>query len=260
MSEATGHPRRYAVLDILYELTKKELKVRYKNTYLGYLWSLLNPLAFALVLVFAFKLVMRIPIENYALFVVTALFPWQWFSNSVTAATLVFITNGALIRKTAFPRELLVYSVVLNDGVHFMLSIPVIAVLVYAYGQVPSVGWLLWLPPLLVCQAVFVSGIALVVASLNLFFRDLERLIFLAINLLFYLTPVLYSESLIPVEYRIFVSVNPLTPLVQAYRGLFLEQAPQPGHVVGLAINALVVFGLGYLVFWRLRWRFAEVV
>src|SRR2546425_9897030 len=183
-----GGAGSYAVRDILLELTKKEVKVRYKNTYLGYLWSLLNPLASAAVLFFAFKIVMRVPIENYTLFLLAGLFPWQWFSNSVNASASVFIANSSLIKKTSFPRELLVYSVVLNDLFHFLCSVPVIIILLVIHGKSPTLAWLLWLPLLVLCQALLVSGLSLVVASVNLFFRDLERLVGVGGNLLFYLT------------------------------------------------------------------------
>lgn len=260
MTQPRSARQRYVVIDILLELTKKELKVRYKNTYLGYLWSLLNPLALAAVLFFAFKLVMRIPIEHYALFVVLGLFPWQWFANSVNASTLILISNASLIKKTAFPRELLVYSVVLNDLFHFLCSLPVVVLLLAVHGRAPAFGWLLWLPLLLLCQALLVAGASLFVASANLFFRDLERLVGVMINLLFYLTPIVYSESLIPPAYQPYVVASPLAPLVVAYRQVFMDGSVSWWPAVGAAGYAVVFFGGGYMFFRSLRWRFAEVL
>lgn len=248
------------VQDILLELTKKEVKVRYKNTYLGYLWSLLNPLASAVVLFFAFKVVMRVPIENYTLFLLAGLFPWQWFSNSVNASASVFISNSSLIKKTSFPRELLVYSVVLNDLLHFLCSVPVIVVLLLAHGKTPTLAWLLWFPALVLCQALLVSGVSLFVASVNLFFRDLERMVGIAIGLLFYLTPIVYSETLIPVNYRAYIAASPLTPLIVAYRHLFLEGTLVSSTLVLAAAYGALLFAFGYGVFALLRWRFAEVL
>lgn len=252
--------QRYAIGDILLELTKKELKVRYKNTYLGYLWSLLNPLALAAVLFFAFRLVMRIPIEDYAVFVVLGLFPWQWFANSVNASTGILLSNASLIKKTAFPRELLVYSVVLNDLFHFLCSLPVVVVLLALHGKGPTPGWLLWLPVLVLCQAVLVAGASLFVAATNLFFRDLERLVGVGINLLFYLTPIVYSETLIPPAYQPYVLASPLAPLVVAYRRAFLDGTVGWQLVLGAAGYALGAFAMGYGTFRWLRWRFAEVL
>jgi lipopolysaccharide transport system permease protein len=241
-------------------LTKKELKVRYKNTYLGYLWSLLNPLALTAVLFFAFRLVMRVPVENYALFVLLGLFPWQWFANSVSASTGVFVANASLVKKTAFPRELLVFSVVLNDLFHFLCSLPIILGLLRAHGRMPGLAELLWLPALITCQGLMVAGASLLVASTNLFFRDLERLVAVGINLLFYLTPIVYPEALIPPAFQPYVFISPMAPLVVAYRSVFLGNGVSWWVFLGAVGYAGTVFAVGYGVFARLRWRFAEVL
>jgi len=119
--------------DLIVALTQKELKVKYKRSFLGYLWSIANPLALALVFYVAFKVVMRIPIENYTLFLISGLFPWQWFSNSVSSSAMVFVGNASLIKKVNFPRESLVIATVLNDMLHFILSIPVIVIFLFFY-------------------------------------------------------------------------------------------------------------------------------
>lgn len=260
MSKHGNGAQRYFVGDILLELTKKELKIRYKNTYLGYLWSLLNPLVHAAVLFFAFKLVVRIPIENYALFVLVGLFPWQWFSNSVQASARVFLANAALIKKTVFPRELLVYSVVLNDLFQFLCSFPVLLILSALHQRGLGFGGLAWLPLVVACQGVLVAGASLLVATANLFFRDLERLVAVALNLLFYLTPIVYSEELIPPPYRRYVLATPLAPFINMYRGALLGADVAGWAPLVAAGYSAAVFAVGYAAFRRLRWRFAEVV
>ena len=112
-------------LDLIYVLARTQLKARYKNAALGYLWSLAHPLAFAAVFYFVFQVIMPSSRMNMAAFLMTGLFPWQWVGNSVNQGTMVFIDNGALIRKVAFPRYFLPLSMVLQDGWHFLLSLPV---------------------------------------------------------------------------------------------------------------------------------------
>src|SRR4030043_1394579 len=110
--------------DLVLALTQKELKVKYRRSFLGYLWSVANPLALALVFFIAFKVVMRIQIENYTLFLISGLFPWQWFSNSVSSSAMAFVSNASLIKKVNFRSESLVVATVLNDMLHFILSVP----------------------------------------------------------------------------------------------------------------------------------------
>src|SRR4030043_1369754 len=174
-------------IDLITVLTQKEMKVRYKSTFFGYLWSVAYPLAFALVFFIAFKVIMRIQIENYALFLIAGLFPWQWFSNSVNASPTVFLGNASIIKKVNFPRNTLPFMTVLQDMIHFILSIPVIVLFLFLYQKSPSLSWIYGIPLLLVIQFFLTYGVSLVVSSINLFFRDLERLTSIFMMLLFYL-------------------------------------------------------------------------
>jgi lipopolysaccharide transport system permease protein len=246
--------------DLVLVLLSKELKVRYKNTVLGYAWSVLNPLAFAMVLFFVFKVIIRIQVPNYPLFLVTGLFPWQWFQNSVNAANGYFLTNASLIKRVRFPRIVLVFASVMNDMIHFLASVLVILVLMFHYGAMPSVSWLWWLPLLLLAQFLLTFGLATMVATANLFFRDLERLTSVFTLLWFYMTPITYSPSMIPHRLQYVIYVNPMATMILCWRDMFLN-----GHVpLSLLASALassaVMFGLGWLVYEWKKWRFAEVV
>jgi lipopolysaccharide transport system permease protein len=248
------------VVDIIIVLTQKELKVRYKSNVLGYFWSVGNPLAFALVFFVAFKVVVRIPIEDYALFLIAGLFPWQWFANSVNTSPLLFIGNASIIKKVNFPRNLIIFSQVLQDMVHFILSIPVLVLFVFIYGKHPSVSWLYGIPILLVMQFFLTYGVCLFISSTNLFFRDLERLTTIGMTLLFYFTPVIYSETMIPEKYRIYVHANPLASFVMNWRNLLLNGSIDWFLILESLIYSLAIFAIGYVTYKKLYWRFAEVL
>ncbi len=156
--------------DLVVVLTKKEIKVRYKNNVLGYLWSIANPLAFALVFYLAFKLVMKVQVENYALFLIAGLFPWQWFSNSVGVSPTIFLGNGSMIKKVNFPKGAVVLAIVLQDMIHFFLSLPVVVLFLFIYGSSPSWSWIYGVPLLILIQTLLTFGVALTLASINLFF------------------------------------------------------------------------------------------
>lgn len=247
-------------IDVVIVLTHKDLKVRYKSSYLGYLWSVAHPLAFGLVFFFAFKVVMKVKIPYYTLFLVTGLFPWQWFANSITTSINTFLHNGSLIKKVSFPRSILIVSVVLQDMIHFILALPVVVLVKFLYDIPMNAAWLYGVPILLVLHLCLVLGVALAVASVNLFFRDLERLCTIAVTLLFYLTPVVYPDYLIPDKFKPFILLNPMAVLILNWRSLLSH-----GHLDGTYLLASVAYAglalmLGSLIYRKLSWKFAEVL
>jgi len=246
-------------LDLLAVLIHKDFKLKYKRTVLGYFWSVLNPLLFALVCYVAFKTIIRIQVDNYLLFLLTALFPWYWFSNCLNGAPSVFLGNTSLIKKLNFPRSLLLVSQVFLEMIHFVLSIPIILVFVFVYDRTPHLSWFIGIPLLLVIQFSATFGLALLVATVNLFFRDLEKIINIAVTLLFYFTPIIYAETMVPPQYDGIVYLNPFAALMLSWRYLLMDGVLDPGKLVISAAFALVITVLGVFVYKRLSWKFAEI-
>ncbi|MBL9125344.1 MAG: ABC transporter permease [Planctomycetaceae bacterium] len=246
--------------DLLAVLVAKEFKVRYKSTVIGYAWSLMHPLAFALVFFVLFKIVMRFDLPAYSLFLIGGLFPWHWISNTVTSANFAFLGNSSLIKKVRFHRATLVLASVLNELVHFAISIPIVVGFMIYYGRYPTVSWFWWLPALVVMQFAMTFGLALLIATVNLFFRDLERLSTIIMHLLFYVTPVIYPYEKLPPNFRWVLMADPFAPLVLCWQGLFYRGSV-PGEFAALAaLWALVCCLVGYRVYQALVWRFAEIV
>lgn len=246
--------------DLATVITQKELKVRYKSSFFGYLWSIANPLLFAMIYYFIFKLVMRVQIPNYTVFLITGLFPWQWFANSTNNSLFSFISNAQIIKKTVFPRSVIPFSNVLMECLHFLCTIPVIIVFLYIYDMSPSIDWLWGVPLIGLAQILMTFGVSLFLSTLNLFFRDLERFVGLGIMLMFYCTPILYSIDMIPSEYRWMVDYNPLATLVLCWRDLFMN-----GHISYDSLVVLYGYGgvfllIGASVFNKLKYRFAEIL
>ncbi len=247
-------------IDLILVLTQKDLHVRYKSNILGYLWSIANPLAFAFVFYVAFQVIMRIKMEAYVLFLIVGLFPWQWFSNSLATTTTVFLANAGIIKKVNFPRNALPFSLVLQDMIHFLFSLPVIVLFLLIYHKVPHWSWLIGIPIMLVIQFTLTYGLALFISSINLFFRDMERLVGILITLVFYFTPILYPVSMIPEKYRPLIILNPISPLILAWRGLFFEGRLEWMYMlISLGYGVVALF-VGYLVYRKLAWKFAEVL
>lgn len=247
-------------LDLVMVLTQKELKVRYKSSVFGYLWSVGHPLAFAVVFWIAFKVVMRFQMENYTLFLITGLFAWQWFANSVNVSSVTFLGNTSIIKKVNFPKYLLVASSVLQDMLHFLFSIPVVLLFLIAYSKSPTWAWLYGIPLLLLIQYILICGISLAVATLNLFFRDLERIVGILIMLLFYFTPIIYPETMVPEQYRFALDLNFMAPFIIAWRAI-LQDGVFVWRAFGMgAAYAVVIFCAGFWIYRKFSWKFAEVL
>lgn len=246
--------------DLIMLLLAAEIKVRYRSTALGYVWSVLHPLMFTLVFLFAFKVVLKIQIENYTLFLIAGLFPWQAIQNSVCSGSNVFLGNTSLIKRVCFRRHLLVVVSVLNDLVHYCFSLPIIAIMMAVYGVAPT--WqMLWALPLLMLTQFFITlGLSLFVATCNLFMRDLERLVIICMMLWFYVTPILYKEAWIPEQWRWVNYANPLAALIINWRRLFLGMPVEPYGLAVSAAWAIALFAVGYGTYRKLNWRFGELV
>ena len=246
--------------DLLWLLTKKEITLKYKRTFLGILWSLLNPIILAIVLFIAFKIFMRIQMEDYSFFLLAALFPWNWFSASVTMASGTLIGNVQLIKKVRFPRHFLVIATVLGQLVNLLFALPIIVGLAYFYGKEPGINWFLAVPILMVIQFIATTGICLAICMANAYFRDMEYIIGVFITLLFWMTPIVYPLDVVPGPYKVYLTINPLTYLITAWRDIFMANLIDWGNV-GISFGiSLVFFFVGILVFRKLGKRLDEVI
>ena len=220
----------------------------------------MKPLALGAVLFVALKQFVRIDVEDYHLVLLTALFPWVWFQTSVLLATPAFAANGALLKKVPFPRVVLPFSTVLNAGVHFLLTIPVLIVLLAFSDRLPSATWLIGVPILLVVQLALTMGVILVISSVDVFFRDLEHLIEVLLNLLFYVTPILYPLDMVPDRWEPLVQINPLTSLIEAWRDLLMNDALPGADLWPALVFTLAAMVVGREVFRRLEPGFADAL
>jgi len=247
-------------LDLLWLLVTKEVTFRYKRTFLGFLWTLLNPLLTALVFFVAFTIFMRFEIEDFAFFLLAALFPWSWFAGSVTVATGTLTGNVSLIRKVVFPKHLLILSVVIAQMVNFAFTLPVLLGLAFFYDLPPSLNWLIGIPILATVQFAIIYGLGLMVSVANVYFRDLEYMVTVVISLLFWMTPIIYPLSAVPEGARPFLTLNPVSYPIQAWRDLFMHNTLNWPYIgIGL-VTAVVVLLLGHWLFRRMSGRLDEVL
>jgi lipopolysaccharide transport system permease protein len=241
-------------------LVLRELQVRYSNSLLGVVWSLLNPLVMTAIFSIVFAVLMPQPVPAYPVFFLAALLPWNFFAQSLTASTLAIVVSGTLINRVYFPREILPISVVLANGVNFVIALVPLFALVVLF-QVPLRPALIWLPVLVLIQTVLSIGLGLGLSALNTVFRDVQQIVDVAVLPLFFATPVVYSLDAIrdPALRELLVLVNPMAALVSAYRTVVHGgSTPDLGQVAVTALTAALVLIVGWLLFRRLSPSFAD--
>lgn len=250
--------RIYDYRELLKTSIKKDIGGKYKNSFLGVLWSFVNPLLQILVYAIIFPLIMKSDIENYVVFMVCGLIPWNYFSTVINRASFVMIENGNIIKKVYFPREILPLSLVTSETVTFLISSILILLFTFGYGLGLTVN-ILFYPLVLLVQFVLLLGISLFVSSITVYFRDLQHLIGVFLQLLFYGTPIVYAVDSIPENFAWILNLNPMTYIIDAYRDIFYNQTMPDlkGLLIVFAI-AIIICVVGYFIFNKLQRRFAE--
>lgn len=263
MSDLTLSPqgqRLIYVRDLLRELVVRDIKLRYKRSVIGIIWSLFNPLAQLLVFNFVFSLVLPLDIPNYATFVFVGLLSWTWFSSSLFQATEAIVNNPDLIRHPGFPPAILPIVTVTTHFIHFLIALPVLFIfLLLADVQLDIT--LLGLPLLVALQFLFTLGLAYFLAAVHVTFRDTQHLLNISLMLAFYLTPIFYDAGVIPDRYRVLYNLNPMVHIVEAYRAMLIyAQWPHIWPLLLLALLTSVLLFTGYALFVHMSYRFAEEI
>jgi ABC-type polysaccharide/polyol phosphate export permease len=256
---------------LIYNLVMRELKVRYKNSVLGFVWSLLNPLAMMIVFTLVFGVLWpNGDIEKYPLFLLCGLVPWQFFSNSVMSSINSIVGNGNLVKKVYFPREVLPIATVLANLVNFLLAFIVLfgVLIVFQSNFSP---WLWMLPLVILIQTCFTLGIAFFLSTINVFYRDTMMVMDVVMLAWFFLTPIFYSIELVPATMeignmvidlrRLLYILNPMASIINMYRDLlYWGYRTDLDFFLRTALTSLVVLAFGYWFFIRYSNRFGEEV
>ncbi len=239
-------------------LILRELKARYRGSILGFLWTFLNPLLLLGVYALVFSIYFRIQMEHYAGFMFAGLLPWIWFSSSLIEGTNAITSGGSLITKVLFPGQLLPLVKVGSNLMNFLLSLPILFVFLGFMGIYPS--WALcWLPLVLLIHFVFIAGLVLGLATLNVFLRDIQHILANLLTLWFFLTPILYPLTQVPGPFKKVVLLNPAALFTLAYQDIFFyRRNPDPWHLMPSLILSVFILGLGIALFEHYKETLAE--
>lgn len=255
--------------ELVRNLVVRDLKVRYKNSLLGVLWSLLNPLLLTLVFTLVFTLMIPSRSQpHYPVFFLCGFLPWRFLASSLNGATGTIVNNANLIKKVYFPREILPISDVLANLVNFLLAMVVLFGMIFVV-QINLTPAVLMLPLIILAQLMFVVGLSLFLATANVFYRDTAQILEVLLQAWFFLTPIFYPITILPasaeilgmtVNIQLWVRrLNPMASLIASYRDVLYRGVPTGlDFFARTFVTCLVVLVVGYLVFMRFSPLFGE--
>lgn len=247
---------------VLRTLVVRDLRIRYAQSVLGYIWTVLDPLLMSIIYFVIFVYIFKrgdLGHQPYFLFLIVGLFSWQWFSGCMTETSRSLVNESKLVRSTNLPREIWVVRVVLSKGVEYIFSLPVLVVsaLFYALrGEAHLNGWLVLFPFAIVLQVVASVGLGLLLAPVTALVNDMQRVIRIVMRMLFYLTPVIYAGRLVPPPYDVFTWLNPMTGILEAMRAGFFEHDKLPivwGSIAASVVISFILLFLGSRTFTKLE-------
>ncbi len=235
--------------DLLWSLIQRDLTVRYKRSVLGFFWTMLNPLLTMLVMAVVFSSVFRFPAEHYAVYVLSGLLLWNFFSQSTVQAIGNLVWGGDLINKIYVPKSVFVVSAIGVGLVNWVLALVPLTLIMLVTGQAFSIA-LVWLPVSILFTVLFATGVGLAVATLAVFFSDIANVYQVGLTVLLYLTPIVYPVDIVPSQYQVFLRLNPLYYFVELFRQpIYDGRIPDPwvwGTGAILAVGMLIA---GWWVF-----------
>ncbi|MDD3977824.1 MAG: ABC transporter permease [Methanomicrobium sp.] len=246
--------------DLIWNLTISDLKIKYQSSVLGFAWSLLNPLLMMLVLYFVFSNLFRFEQEHFALYLLIGLIAWRFFSNGTMSAMASIVGRPSLVTKIYIPREILVLSTTLSAFISSILEFMVLIPLLFILGAGITINILLF-PIVHAIFFLIVYGISLILASLYVYYRDLNQIWDVVLQAGIFLSPVIYPISIIPAQYINLYMLNPMTILMEVYRDFLLYGVtPSVLSLLVLLGVGIIIIAIGSVVFKRLERRFAEVI
>ncbi len=250
----------YKYRALINALVVRGLKARYRGSVLGFFWTFINPFLLMLVYVFVFKILMNNGIKNYSVFLFAGLLPWTWFSTAITDGVNSIVSGANLITKVLFPPQVLPTVSVLVNMVNYILSLPLLLFFMFILRMHLGVS-VIAIIPVIIIQLILTEGLVLMVAAINVYFRDLQQIVSNFLLLGFFVTPVIYRLSQVPPKYLFVLYMNPMTLLVRSYQWIFYYTIfPNWLHLFYLFIASLFILLIGVYIFEKLKEAFPEFI
>jgi len=244
---------------MIFSLVRKDLRGRYKGSVLGFLWTFINPLLQLVVYTIVFSNILRTDVDKYYLFLFVALVPWIFFQASIVGGSSSVLSQQDLVKKIYFPREVIPISYVTSCFVNMLFSFIIIFMVVLISGVSLNVLGLLCLPVIMLVEYILALGFAMIVSATTVYFRDLEHILGIVTMVWMYMTPIMYPLDFVPDNLRAVFMLNPMTPIVVAYRDvLYYGRVPHISTLLNGFLLGMITLVLGFIIFGKLKKNFAE--
>lgn len=249
----------YAYREMFVSLVKRELRGKYKGSVLGFAWTFVNPLLQLIVYTIVFSTILRSDVESYYLFLFVALIPWLFFSSSLSSGCGCIRAQGNMIKKIYFPREIIPLSFVTSQFINMLLSMIIVFIVLIVSGKGLYLKGLLYLPLIMIIEYVITLGLTLFFSAITVYFRDMEHFTPIIVMVWQYFTPIMYGIDIIPQKVLPIFNLNPMTPIIIAFRDiLYYHKLPELKTLIIAIVFAVVSFLFGTFVFSKLQKHFAE--
>lgn len=249
----------YAYREMIFSLVRRDLKGRYKGSVLGFFWTFLNPLLQLCVYTVVFSVILRNNIEDFYLFLFVALVPWLFFSASVSDGCSCIRSQQDMVKKIYFPREVLPIAFTTSQFVNMLLSLCVVLFVLLVSGKGVNLVALLYLPVIMIIEYLLALGMVMIVSAVCVYVRDLEYFLKIITMAWQFLTPIMYDISIVPERLLPIFNLNPMTPVILAYRDiLYYKQPPHMNTLLQATLFGVGLVVIGFLTFNKLKRHFVE--
>ena len=248
----------YNYRELLKNNIKKDVRGKYKGSWLGIVWTFLNPLLQLLVYSIVFPYILRVNVEHYTIFMIVALMPWTFFTSGIQGGSSCVLLNGDILKKVYFPREIIPVSMVTSALVSFFIT-SIVMFLFVIFGGVGISWYVLLFPVIALIEYILILGFVFILSAIVVFVRDIDHFVVIVLMLAFYITPIIYTPDMIPSKFQWILTINPMTHIIAAYRdALYYQKLPDFASLGTVTAIAFAVLVLGYLLFKKLEKNFVE--
>lgn len=254
-------------LELIQNMVSTELKIKYKSSVLGFLWTFIEPLTLVFILLLVFTKLFRYNIPNYPTYLLLGFLVWGYFSEATNSALKSIVRNGNLIKKTNFPKKILIISSNLVSLIDFILKFFILLLILYAtrfFFDWPSLIFIekgYFVLFIIFMQALLILGISLMLSSIYVYLKDIENIWNIVLGVGFFATPIIYPKTIIPLEYHFIFDLNPMTYFIEIYRKLLIYTTfPDIVEILAIIFFTLFFLIFGYITYNKLKHRFAELV
>lgn len=249
----------YAYRQMIFSLVRRELRGKYKGSVLGFLWTFINPLLQLVVYTMVFSVIMRNGIEKYYLFLFVALVPWTLINATMVNGSTCIVSSPDMVKKIYFPREVLPLANTVSNFVNMLLCFVVVFVVLIVTSYGINLKALLYMPIIMIVEFVLALGITLLTSALTVYMRDVAYILSIVAMAWQFLTPIMYSSDMVPEELLPIFRMNPMTPIIEAYRDvLYYKVCPDLSSLTNAALLGVVILIIGEMVFSKLQRGFCE--